>query len=139
MKALSVQQPWALLLLTLADPADPIKPLKPVENRTWELPANMYGQRVLIHAGLKMDTIPMADLEEFMTPEQRNRIQPDLLQMYYYYLANEKDNAALRRSGWFGCIMGETDIVAQVTSHPSPFFSGPYGFLTRRPVALSGR
>jgi len=41
MKTLSVKQPWASLI---------IDGIKDIENRTWKLPSNMKGQRVLIHA-----------------------------------------------------------------------------------------
>ena len=46
LKALSVRQPWADLILT----GD-----KDVENRTWKLPDSMIGKRIIIHAGIKTD------------------------------------------------------------------------------------
>ena len=42
MKALTIWQPWASLI---------VHGLKPVEWRSWELPAYMVGQRIVIHAG----------------------------------------------------------------------------------------
>lgn len=47
MKVLSVKQPWAYLLCA---------GIKDVENRTWKLPEDLKGQRVLIHASAKWDT-----------------------------------------------------------------------------------
>ncbi|MCK4761959.1 MAG: ASCH domain-containing protein [Candidatus Aminicenantes bacterium] len=43
MKALSIQQPWAWLI---------VNRIKPIENRTWKTP---YSGPVLIHAGKKVD------------------------------------------------------------------------------------
>ena len=46
MKALSIQQPWADLILYRG---------KDIENRTWRLPVHMLGQRVHVHAGKRID------------------------------------------------------------------------------------
>lgn len=44
MKAISVKQPWASLI---------VHGIKDIENRTWVCPKKYIGQRVLIHASLK--------------------------------------------------------------------------------------
>ena len=41
MKAISIKQPWASLI---------VHGIKDVENRTWKCPQKYIGQRVLIHA-----------------------------------------------------------------------------------------
>lgn len=46
MKALTVKQPWSGAI---------VHQTKRVENRTWKLPASMYGARILIHAGAQRD------------------------------------------------------------------------------------
>ncbi|MFJ1782460.1 hypothetical protein ACIOKA_37775 [Streptomyces anulatus] len=46
MKALTIRQPWAGAIAHLG---------KRVENRTWKLPANQHGARILIHAGAQPD------------------------------------------------------------------------------------
>ncbi len=46
MKALSIQQPWAWLILHGG---------KDIENRSWKLPKAMVGQRIYIHAGKRFD------------------------------------------------------------------------------------
>ena len=46
MKALSIKQPHADRILFAG---------KDVENRTWRLPQNMVGERILIHAGKRTD------------------------------------------------------------------------------------
>lgn len=51
MKALSVRQPWANLIVTVPNPDEPIG-IKDVENRTWK---TNYRGRVLIHATKKQD------------------------------------------------------------------------------------
>ena len=51
MKALTVWQPWASLIVGSTD----TPPQKPVENRDWRPPASLVGQRIAIHAGRKMD------------------------------------------------------------------------------------
>lgn len=61
MKALSIRQPWAWLI---------VNGIKPVENRTWHTP--MRGP-ILIHAGQQFDTDGLAFvLERF--PELRARL-----------------------------------------------------------------
>lgn len=44
MKAITVKQPWASLI---------VEGIKDVENRTWKCPEKYIGERVLIHAGAK--------------------------------------------------------------------------------------
>ena len=46
MKALSIRQPWADLILLHG---------KDVENRTWAPPWSMKGQRIYVHAGKLLD------------------------------------------------------------------------------------
>ena len=46
MKALSIKQPHADRILFAG---------KDVENRTWRLPQNMVGERILVHAGKRAD------------------------------------------------------------------------------------
>lgn len=44
MKAISIKQPWASLI---------VHGIKDIENRTWKCPKQYIGQRVLIHASKK--------------------------------------------------------------------------------------
>lgn len=46
--AISIQQPWAFLICEGG---------KDVENRTWFCPAKHFGQLVLVHAGLRVDSV----------------------------------------------------------------------------------
>lgn len=44
MKAISIKQPWASLI---------VHGIKPIENRTWKCPEKYIGKRVLVHASIK--------------------------------------------------------------------------------------
>jgi len=74
MKAISVKQPWASLI---------VEGIKPIENRTWPCPEKYIGQRVLIHASGKMDFAnPLSALNDsqrlcFPTPESRHKLLDD--------------------------------------------------------------
>lgn len=46
MRALSIKQPWADLILYQG---------KDIENRSWRLPPHMVGQRIYVHAGKRAD------------------------------------------------------------------------------------
>jgi hypothetical protein len=55
MRAITLIQPWA----------GPIaQGIKTVENRTWEPPLALLGQRIAIHAGAKLDRETVEDLYE---------------------------------------------------------------------------
>lgn len=96
MKAISVKQPWASLI---------VEGIKPIENRTWPCPEKYNGQRVLIHASGKMDfTNPLSALNDsqrlcFPTPESRHKLLDDSTTM--------------------SAIIGSIQIVDCVINHPS--------------------
>lgn len=53
MKALTIKQPWASLIMSGA---------KKIENRSWAPPATLIDQRLVIHAGLAWDSdVELAD------------------------------------------------------------------------------
>ena len=100
-KALSIQQPWAFLI---------INGFKTVENRTWR---TKYRGKVLVHAGLKFDHIAY----ETILLKHPEVIMPG-------------NPGRWRRSDWqLGGIVGEVEIIDCVTQHSSPFFFGPFGFV----------
>jgi hypothetical protein len=134
MKALSVREPWAWLLLQPAEPGNPDDPIKKFENRSWPLPAGQYGQRVYIHASMQMDDFNPDILKSWMTAEQWACTAPELQNIYAIDNLNRNNPELLRKSGYFGCLMGEVTFIGQVTRHPSPWFSGPYGFIAKKPV-----
>lgn len=82
---------------------------KPVENRSWPSP---YRGPLLIHASLSYDISGAAWLREqgIKIPERTREGYP------------------------FGAIIGQVNMVDCVTSHPSPFFFGPYGHVYADPA-----
>ena len=79
---------------------------KDIENRTWRLPSSMIGQRICVHAGKKYD-------EDAYWPATLPDVPPDPDRL--------------------GAILGEITIVDCVTTHPSLWFYGPYGFVLEDP------
>jgi hypothetical protein len=105
MKALSVRQPWAWLI---------VNGIKDIENRNWE---TKYTGRVYIHAGLKMDKSEADETEIVtkLTKEEQDR-----------YFSEPKAR---------GAIVGEVDITGCVTMSSSPWFTGKYGFVLANALA----
>lgn len=101
MKALSIRQPWAWLI---------VNGFKPVENRTWE---TFYRGPVLIHAGKGMTAADYEACQIFMAGEPTMRTVLDVLPA----------PADLQRGG----IVGRAEVVACIRQHESPFFTGPFG------------
>lgn len=86
--------------------------IKPVENRTW---STRFRGRVLIHAGKTYSKGDHAeDLEQWL-----HRGYPT------------------RRDDMIGGIVGEAVITNCVSSHPSEWFYGPYGFVMDKPKAYT--
>jgi hypothetical protein len=101
-KALSIRQPWAWLI---------VNGHKPVENRTW--PTSHRGD-LLIHAGLAFDTEGLQSVLAAFP-----HLQAVLPQQYE-----------------LGGIVGTAQLVNCVQQHPSPWFTGPYGFVMYQPRPL---
>jgi hypothetical protein len=110
MKALSILQPWAHLIIHGG---------KDIENRTWKLPERIKGQRVAIASSLYESAEDWSAAYEII--EGRNlpiKIPPAVKLPY-------------------GSILGTVEIVDCVTASDSPWFSGPYGFVLRDPRPLA--
>lgn len=101
MKALSIKQPWAWLI---------VHGHKDIENRDW--PTKFRGP-VLIHAGKKKDIDAAQDLECGRHPVT-GELQP---------LIDEKCQ--------LGGIVGVAEIVDCIDASDSPWFVGRYGFVIR--------
>ena len=120
MKALSMRQPWASLIL---------KAGKNIENRSW--PTKFRG-RVLVHASKGMTRDEHEDAIHFavaaIKAHQRN--------------AGATQTRTLRELGFAfedlprGGIIGSVEIVDCVTDSASPWFMGEFGFVLRNPIAL---
>ena len=109
MKALSIRQPWAWLI---------VQGIKDIENREWH--TNFRG-KIYIHAGKTTDaSVPALSVTEDwiierLTEDQRRR-----------YVTTPKAR---------GAIVGEVDIVDCVICSDNPWFVGQYGFVLANPVA----
>jgi hypothetical protein len=115
MKALSIKQPWAWLI---------VMGHKNIENRDW--PTDYRG-RVYVHAGLKMDYEAFEGDPAYRTLDRFIR---DLITPSDNYDWDVAPHAEL-----LGAIVGEVDIVDCVRYHKSPWFFGRYGFVLANPVA----
>lgn len=102
MKALSIRQPWAWLI---------VNGHKPVENRTWE---SLYRGPILIHAGQAMTRADYEACWFFIAGDMRITHVTNLL-------PQPED---LPRGG----IVGRADLTGCVREHASPWFCGPFGF-----------
>lgn len=107
MKALSIRQPWAWLIIHGG---------KDIENRCW--PTNLRG-RVLVHAAKGMTRHEYDDVADLLLDD---RFGVDVMPTF----------KAVQRGG----IIGSVEIVDCVTASDSPWFFGPYGFVLRDPKPL---
>lgn len=107
--AISIRQPWAWLILHAS---------KDIENRRWR---TQFRGRVLIHAAKGMTEAEYDDAWLFLTKIQQRIVLPHYLDFQH------------------GGIIGSVEIVGCRTSHPSPWFCGPYGFVLANPEPLPFR
>lgn len=109
MKALSIRQPWAWLILHAG---------KDIENRSWQ---TAVRGRVLLHAAKGMTRDEYEDGIDALISRKIKRVLPAF--------------ATLERGG----IVGSVEIVDCVREHSSPWFVGRYGFVLRDPEPLPFR
>ena len=123
MKALSVRQPWASLI---------VLGLKDIENRSW---ATRQRGTVLVHASKGMTRNEWEDAIDFAVeairadPRNAGATKTKTLRE----LGFEFD--ALPRGG----IVGQVEITDCVTASPSPWFMGEHGFVLANPKPLPFR
>ncbi len=93
MKALSIRQPWAWLI---------VNGYKNIENRTWALPKTFtVPQRIYVHAGLRMDRLTRTDWYRLIEKMSRTAY------------AHLMDEGGFKKAVALGAIVGEVDIVGQ--------------------------
>ena len=108
MKALSIQQPWAWLI---------VHGIKDIENRVWRLHRNFeLPQRVYVHAGKKRQDLTS---EGWLWIQER--LDRDVI-------ARIEVLGGLAKVA-VGGIVGEVTIVRCVTESESRWFEGPHGFV----------
>lgn len=105
--ALSIRQPWASLI---------VEGFKDIENRNW--PTRFRG-RFWVHAGKSPDIDAMDALGAGRHPVTGEPFDPGALPMA------------------FGGIIGMAEITDCVSSHPSPWFVGDYGFVISNARAVA--
>ena len=110
MKALSIMQPWAWLI---------VNGHKSIENRTWRC---HYRGLILIHAGKKVDTWARADLWKRHHPAIGGPIDLEAPETY-------------ERGG----VVGEAEIVDCIERSDDPWFAGPFGIVLRNARPLPFR
>lgn len=122
MMALSIQQPWADLI---------VYGHKNIENRGWRpVDGRLLGQRIAIHTGKTYDSMAASRL-----------LHPDCDLLAYKGDRLEREEIVELARKRVGGIVGSARLVNFVTSgaHPSlfnPWFEGPYGFVFDKPFAL---
>lgn len=112
MKALSIRQPWAWLI---------VNGFKDIENRTWY---TNYTGPVLIHAGASMTWPDFEACLLFIRSISDRLPKPVVLP--------HPDELRTQRGG----IVGTAEIVRCVTRHQSPWFCGDYGFVFQKAKPL---
>ncbi len=153
MKALSLQQPYADLIVERAYEDDPHRVLKPIENRSRPLPSTFQvPQRIYVHASLGFYPVKIEEIHRLMSPWQWKRLGNRLRTIYILYQNHSHQPAARQASGYFGCLIGEVTITGCVKkvgdnvsiigcfwpkaedSYDSPWFFGSYGYTLADPV-----
>jgi len=104
MKALSLKQPWAWLV---------VEGMKDIENRKW---ATKYRGKILIHASKNWD----AEGERWLYIKDCKGEIP----MGGREIPMRHDPRII-----YGAIIGSADILNCVVESKSPWFVGPYGFV----------
>lgn len=105
MKAISVRQPWASLI---------VNGVKDIENRTWKCPQKYIGQRVLIHASMGWNK----DLAEICLGDLVKR-HLENLRLIHRYDDEETGYKGYSFSFPHGVIIGSVEIVNCVVNHSS--------------------
>jgi hypothetical protein len=118
MKALSLQQPWAWIVVNAARLTEIGVPPKLVENRAWKPrnPGLRFRGRSLIHASKGIDKRGY-EMAADLFPELYKIIPPP---------------CRIERGG----IVGAANFVDVVTWSPSVWFMGPYAFVLSNPEPL---
>lgn len=113
MKAISIRQPWAWLIMHAR---------KDIENREW--PTKVRG-RVLVHASKGMTIDEWSGAWEFA---KGSGASPKAMEQNLTFHTIER-----------GGIVGSVEIVDCVTASNSRWFVGTYGFVLRDPQPLTFR
>lgn len=109
MKALTIKQPWASLIMFGG---------KDIENRDWAAPRYLIGQRIAIHSSKKIDPEEIQDALDMIRGGDFDN--PDSWKIINGVQA-------------CGVILGTVKLIGCVRDHDSPWFCGEYGFILEDP------
>lgn len=107
MKAITVKQPWASLI---------VEGTKDVENRSWKCPEKYIGQRVLIHADAERKNgrhLNYGTLTDQQIEDAISKLSNKATCLYDAFLFNGNTNRI------FSAIIGSVEIVDCVINHES--------------------
>lgn len=121
MKALSIRQPWAWLIINGAFNKIGTHEFKDVENRCWY---SDYRGRLYIHASKTFDWDALIFLKEF----DINIFYQVINEFGIIYKSRYCDKLKCT-TGKFGGIIGYVEMTDCVKDHNSGWFFGPYGFV----------
>lgn len=107
MKALTVKQPWASLI---------VEGIKDIENRTWKCPQKYIGKRVLVHASMGLPMYMSGYYNRYLTIEQ-NDVAKKKMGVDYFHL--ELQTSA---------IIGSVEIMDCVINHQSIWAEKTHGY-----------
>lgn len=117
MKALSIKQPWAWLI---------VNGFKDIENRDWRYPPKFHG-RFLVHAGKNIDLEMHLKITNFIAQREALNITgflgiaaPTVERLILEY--------PISKGHEVGGIVGAATLTHVVTRSNSPWFTGPLGF-----------
>ncbi len=135
MKALSLQEPYAWLILQRSPyEENPKKPLKPIENRGWPLPGTMkLPARIYVHASLGLYNISLSTLKEILSASEWFAQFETLRAIYSLWELYHNEPECLKRFRYFGHILGEITVTGQVTESDDRWFFGPFGYTLESP------
>lgn len=112
MKAITIKQPWASLI---------VHGIKDIENRTWPCPKKYIGQRVLIHAGASC--LSWYKVQHYLTKAMSRAF------------GKHKLNGEWVRLQPTSAIIGSVEIVNCVQNHPSIWAEkGVYNWVLANPI-----
>jgi len=127
MKALSICQPWAWLI---------VQGFKDVENRSWK---TNYRGTLLIHASKSFDYSALDFLYNREWDKILEKVNEHFNIRYKPLNGGEKAFGACTCPEQFGGIVGQTEIIDCATTSPSKWFFGPNGFILQNSKPLPFR
>lgn len=111
MKAISIQQPWASLI---------VRNIKPIENRTWKCPEKYIGKRVFVHAS----SAETRSLQSLLTVNQIQAVHESFPFDHEIPLLTEPRGAIIGSIVIAGCVVNHPSIWAEKTPLYNDFCKG---------------